>query len=167
MLAFCLINFTNFNIFPPGIDNHQFDNFHEIKKDDWVMRNTTLHYEHPKQNGVLLTIGEADAQMDYYNFLPPPAHAEDYDSDQGTIPSANMTMPPPPLEIHFADFDGRDGIQVEMFPQYVEYMMRKENAFENEYRVSVLAFRTTFQLYPINSGAAALIIYKSRSRVAQ
>ena len=132
-----------------------------------MMRNTTLHYEHPKQNGVLLTIGEADAQMDYYNFLPPPAHAEDYDSDQGTIPSANMTMPPPPLEIHFADFDGRDGIQVEMFPQYVEYMMQKENAFENEYRVSVLAFRATFQLYPINSGAAALIIYKSRSRVAQ
>ena len=117
-----------------GIDNHQFDNFHEIKKDDWVMRNTTLHYEHPKQNGVLLTIGEADAQMDYYDFPPPPTHAEDYDSDQGTIPSANMTMPPPPLEIHFADFDGRDGIQVEMFPQYVEYMMQKENAFENEYR---------------------------------
>ena len=60
------------------------------------MKSNTLHYERPKQNGVLLAIGEADVQTDNYEIPFPPAHAEDYDSNQGTIQSANMTMPPPP-----------------------------------------------------------------------
>ncbi|XP_071139568.1 receptor-type tyrosine-protein phosphatase alpha-like isoform X19 [Mytilus edulis] len=113
-----------------GIDNHQFG-YDEIKKDDWVMRNT-IRYDTSKQNGTLKPRGgEADAHTDYYDFPPPPP--EQTVADINSISFTTEGLPPPPLTVHFSDFDGREGIQVEMLPQYVEYMLHKDNAFESEY----------------------------------
>ncbi|XP_076080778.1 receptor-type tyrosine-protein phosphatase alpha-like isoform X6 [Mytilus galloprovincialis] len=114
-----------------GIDNHHFASYDEIKKDDWVMRNT-IRYDTPKQNGTLKPRGgEADAHTDYYDFPPPPP--EETVADINSISFTTEGLPPPPLTVHFSDFDGREGIQVEMLPQYVEYMLHKDNAFESEY----------------------------------
>ncbi|XP_052084194.1 receptor-type tyrosine-protein phosphatase mu-like isoform X6 [Mytilus californianus] len=114
-----------------GIDNNQFANYDEIKKDEWVMRNT-IRFDTPKQNGTLIPRGgEADAHMDYYDFPPPPP--EEIVADVNAILLTTEGLPPPPPTVHFSDFDGRDGIQVEMLPQYVEYMLQKDNAFETEY----------------------------------
>ena len=100
------------------------------------MRNN-VRYEIPKQNGTLITRIEADSQIDYYDFPPPPpaAHVVLHHIQ----PPQNETLPPPPLSVQFQDFDGRDGIQVEMLPQYVEYMTHKDKAFENEYNVRFLS----------------------------
>ena len=91
------------------------------------MRNALVEV---KQNGILKTREQAEAPLSMYEI-----HHQIVESAESEA-SYDDDIPPPP-SVHFCNFDGKNGVQVEMLPQYVDYMMKRKKSFEDEFDVSV------------------------------